>query len=109
MLTLPSLPAEITVSPLWSKVTLCTLSLWPSKLLTLLESTSTSFTKPSLLATASIFPEWLNATWLALSGPVSPAAIGDVGFLMSHVLTMPEESQEATMLVAELKAAWLQG
>lgn len=109
MLITPSPPADITVSPLWSNVTLCTSSLCPDRLLTTQESSSTTLTRLSLLATASLFPEGLNATWLAAIGPASIVDIGTAGFLMFHRLMMPWESHEAMMLPARLKAAWLQG
>lgn len=105
----PSLPADTTVSPLWSNVTLCTASLCPDMLLTTQESTSTSLTRLSLLATASVFPDGLNATWLVANGPASTVAIANAGFLMSHRLIMPHESQEAMKLPAWLMAVWLQG
>jgi len=109
MLISPSLPADIRVSPLWSNVTLCTLLLCPTRLLTVQESVSISLTTPSLLDTPSNFPDWPNATWLAPWGPASTAAIGDADFLMSHRLTLPWESHEATRCVSKLNAAWLQG
>lgn len=109
MFITPSVPADITVSPLWSKVTLCTTSLCPDRLLTMQESTSTTLTRPSLLATASIFPDGLNDIWLAASGPASTVAIANTGFRMSHRFMIPRESHEAMVLPAGLKTVWLQG
>lgn len=109
MLITPSLPADITLSPLWSKLTLCTASLYPDRQLTMQESTSTTLTTASLLATASIFPDGLNATWLAASGPVSTVAAANAGFLMSQSLMMPRESHEAMAFPARLNVVWLQG
>ncbi|KAA8584702.1 hypothetical protein FQN60_008487 [Etheostoma spectabile] len=79
------------------------------RLLAAHEPTSTTRTRPSLPATASIFPEGLNATWLAADGPASTVAMAAAVFLMSHRLTMPRESQEARTSPAGLEEAWLQG
>lgn len=73
------------------------------------ESTSTTLTRLSLQATASLFPDGQNASWLTAIGPTSIVDIGKTGFLMSHSLRIPWESHEATVLPIRVTVAWLQG
>lgn len=109
MLIIPSLPADITLSPLWSNVTLCTSSVCPDRTLTSQELTSTILTRLSLQATTNRFPAGLKDTWLAAIGPATTVDIGRAGCLMSQRLIMPWQSHEAMTLPVGLKEAWLQG